>query len=102
VTVLIRGVGPGLAAFGIRSAITDPQLTLYDASGTIVATNSAWGSLSGNAIATIAARVGAFALTTGSNDDSLLITLAPGGYTASVSSASGSAGTALIEIYTVQ
>lgn len=101
-TLLIRGVGPGLAAFGIKNAIADPQLTLYAAGQTAVAANSAWSSLSGNAIATTAAKVGAFPLAAGSNDCALLITLAPGVYTAGVVSANGSAGTALIELYTVQ
>jgi glucose/arabinose dehydrogenase len=101
-TLLIRGVGPGLASFGIKTAIASPQLTLYTAASATIATNAGWGSLSGSAIATTAANVGAFPLTAGSLDSALLITLAPGSYTASVISADGSAGMALIEIYTVQ
>ena len=43
--------------------------------------------------------LGAFALTAGSKDAALLVTLDPGVYTAQLSSADGSSGTALVEIY---
>jgi hypothetical protein len=45
--------------------------------------------------------VGAFALTLGSNDAAVLVTLLPGSYTAAVSDANGSSGVALIEVYVV-
>jgi hypothetical protein len=51
-------------------------------------------------VRTAGARVGAFALAAGSKDAALVVTLAPGGYTATVSGGSGAAtGQALIEIY---
>jgi hypothetical protein len=99
---LIRGVGPGLVAFGTATPLANPELTLYTSDSTIVATNDDWGSLSGNALATTAAKLGAFPLAAGSKDSALLITLAPGSYTASIVSADGTTGMALIEIYTVQ
>jgi hypothetical protein len=47
-------------------------------------------------------QVGAFALTAGSRDAALLVTLKPGSYTAQVKAAqSASSGVALIEIYEV-
>jgi len=97
-TVLIRAVGPGLSAFGISGVMPDPQLTLFS-SGTVLATNAGWGSDS-QIIATAAA-VGAFALTPGSNDSVILTTLAPGGYSAQVTSVSGAGGAALVEVYEV-
>jgi hypothetical protein len=45
--------------------------------------------------------VGAFAFTSGSADSALLLDLAPGVYTAQVSSAAGGTGIALVEVYTV-
>jgi hypothetical protein len=53
------------------------------------------------AIAAAAARSGTFALTAGSRDAALLVTLPPGTYTAQVSGVGGSTGVALIEVYEV-
>jgi hypothetical protein len=38
----------------------------------------------------------------GSNDSSVLVTLAPGAYTAQLSGANNSSGTGLVEIYAVK
>ena len=46
-----------------------------------------------------AAQVGAFALTAGSKDAALLVTLQPGAYTVVVSGVGGTAGVALVEVY---
>ena len=98
-TILLRASGPALAQFGLSGFLTDPQLQL-SRSGTTIATNSGWG---GNAeIASVAASVDAFAwFDPSSLDSALLITLAPGAYTAVVSGASGDTGIALIEVYEV-
>ena len=47
-TVLIRGVGPKLSAFGVTGVLAVPQLTLHDttANATVVATNVGWGNTS--------------------------------------------------------
>lgn len=99
---LIRGVGPALRAFGVNSALGDPVLTLTTALGTIVATNDDWGSAT-NAfeIITTSATVGAFALPSGSKDAVILISLAPGNYTALISGANDTTGIALVEVYEV-
>jgi uncharacterized delta-60 repeat protein len=99
---LIRGIGPALRAFGVNSALGDPVLTLTTALGTIVATNDDWGSAT-NAfeIITTSATVGAFALPPGSKDSALLISLAPGNYTALISGANDTTGIALVEVYEV-
>jgi hypothetical protein len=98
-TVLVRAIGPGLAVFGITGVMNDPQLGLYGG-GTKVAENDNWG---GDAQLTAAgSAVGAFAIADpASRDAMLLITLAPGNYTAQVSGVAGSAGEALVEIYEV-
>jgi len=41
-TLLIRGVGPTLAQFGVQGVLADPQLALFDASGAIVNQNNDW------------------------------------------------------------
>jgi hypothetical protein len=67
-----------------------------------VATNTGWRTAT-NAPAIVAAtqRAGGFPLAAASNDSVLLLTLAPGAYTAVVSGAGGSTGVALLEVYDV-
>ena len=97
--LLIRAVGPTLAAFGVAGALARPQLALFSGS-TEIARNVGWStSPDATQIAAGAALVGAFALSNGSADSALVISLAPGAYTSQVSAASGAAGVALVEIY---
>ncbi len=49
-TVLIRAVGPGLAALGFPGGLANPLLTVFDAGGNPIYANSGWkgsGVLSG-------------------------------------------------------
>lgn len=101
VRLLIRAVGPTLAAFGVAGALADPQLTLY-AGATAVATNDNWATAANaDTVASAAAATGAFALARGSLDAALLVDLPAGAYTANVSGAGGATGTALFELYLV-
>ena len=99
--LLIRGIGPTLAAFGIVNALADPVLTIFSGQ-TVVTTNDDWAS-GGNAtaVAASAKTVGAFTLVSGSKDAALLVTLPPGAYTVQVSGKNGAEGVALFEIYDV-
>ena len=100
-TVLIRASGPALAAFGVQATLDDPQLQLFDEGQNLIASNFAWGG--DPQVARAAAQVGAFAWGNPSSDDSaVLVTLPPGSYTAQVSSVTGNAGAALVEVYLVQ
>ena len=97
-TVLVRAIGPGLAPFGVFNTMADPQLALFGGA-TRLMENDNWGG--DVALATAAARVGAFAIANSSSKDAmLLVTLAPGNYTAQVSGATGG-GTVLVEVYEV-
>ena len=75
------------------------MLSLFSGSA-LIAQNAGIGS-SPDAIAITAANAeaGAFTLTAGAADSALLVSLAPGLYTAQVTSADGTTGTALIEFY---
>ncbi|MBL9208972.1 MAG: Ig-like domain-containing protein [Opitutaceae bacterium] len=97
--VLVRGIGPTLAAFGVGDALRRPQLTLFQG-GAVVAQNANW-TAAPNAleIARRAAEVGAFNLAGGSGDAALLLELAPGNYTAQVAGVDGDTGAALLEVY---
>jgi sugar lactone lactonase YvrE len=101
-TVLIRAVGPGLSAFGVSGVLSNPNLQLHayiNGQDTVVASNSGWGGTT--ALSTAFAQVGAFGLASGSADAAILITLAPGIYTAVVSGNAGTTGIALVEVYEV-
>ena len=95
-TVMIRAVGPGLAAFGITTFVADPILELYSGTNKI-GENDDW---SGTQSAQLAVQVGAFALTAGSRDAVLLATLPPGAYTLQVRGKTGG-GEVIVEVYEV-
>lgn len=100
--VLVRGVGPGLARFGVPGVLGDPILRLYDSAGEVIAVNDDWSaSDDAAAIAEAARSVSAFTLEEGSKDAALQRTIVPGLFTAHVAGASGEAGVALIEVYEV-
>lgn len=99
-TVLIRGDGPVLGSLGVPSPLPDPVITVYNGSGTAIATNTGWTTNSSPAaISTAAVNVGAFALPNPGSDSALLLTLSPGAYTVQITSAKGNSGTALFEAY---
>ncbi len=101
-TVLIRGVGPGLAAapFNVTGTLADPRLDVFNASSTLVQSNDDWSGLP--ALTAAFAQAGAFALPSAtSKDAAVLITLPPGSYTAQVSGVNATTGVALIEIYEI-
>ena len=97
--VLLRGIGPGLAAFGVPGSIANPKLALFDANGTKLAENDDWGPDTTSATTTIFAELGAFPLAANSNDAALLTTVNPGTYTVQLSGVRDTSGIGLIEVY---
>lgn len=98
--VLIRGVGPSLAAHGVSGVLVDPQIALYQGS-TLVDSNDN-GAFDADVVKT-AGQVGAFALSDASGRDAaLLVTLPAGAYTAVLSGVADTTGVALLEIYDVE
>ena len=108
-TLLIRGVGPTLAQFGVTGTLADPLIKVIDGSGATIATNDNWGdttltngrAVTADEVELAAGASGAFALATGSKDAALIITLVPGSYTIQVSGANNTTGLALVEAYDV-
>jgi hypothetical protein len=98
--ILIRGIGPSLASYGISNLLANPLLKLFQGN-TMIASNDDWGSGDASTIATVSSQIGAFALPTNSKDSALLITLLPGLYTAQLSGADGGTGIGLLEVYEV-
>ena len=98
-SVLIRAAGPALDAFGVAGALRAPKLELFRG-GALVATNTGWTAAANAAdISAAAVRAGAFAFAAGSADSAVFTTLAPGAYSAVVSSANGLPGVGLVEVY---
>ena len=100
--VLIRGVGAELGTFGVSGVLPNPLLTLYNNAGTAMDANDDWSnSTQTTQIRSLAKASGAFALSEGSPDSSLIRLLSPGNYTAAVVGQTGSLnnGVAIVELY---
>ena len=41
-TVVVRALGPSLAAYGVSGVLSDPTLTIYDSTGSVIASNDNW------------------------------------------------------------
>jgi hypothetical protein len=96
--VVIRAIGPSLAASGVAGYLSDPQLELRDSQGSVVIANDNWQQ---NAFqATQLQTVGiapANAL-----DSAVMVSLNAGAYTPIVRGAHGATGVALVEVYDLQ
>ena len=94
--VVLRGIGPSLAAAGIPGAdlLPDPKLELHDSTGGLIATNDNWmdgprkDEISGKGLAPNNAL-----------ESAVLADLAPGFYTTILSDANGANGIGLVELY---
>ncbi len=91
--VVIRALGPSLATAGITDPLADPALEVRDSSGTLVASNNNWND------APIEKRLVPPFQPTNAREAGLALTLRGGAYTAIVSNADGTTGTALVEVY---
>lgn len=89
--VIVRAIGPTLALAG---SLADPFLELHDASGAIIASNDNWQE-SANKQAIIDSGLAP----ADDNESAILMTLAPGTYTAIGRGVNGTTGIALVEVY---
>lgn len=99
--LLIRAVGPSLAAFGVGGALADPKLELFRVGAEeALVTNDSWAGTA--ELVAKSAAVGAFPQAgPDSRDAAVLVTLDPGGYCVQVTGVNGAVGETLIEIYVV-
>jgi hypothetical protein len=93
---LVCGVGPNMSET-VNGYMRDPQLTLYTAGGSEVASNDNWSGT--DALSTALAQTGAGPLVAGSKDAALLETLTGSVYTAHVTGVNGTTGVALAAAY---
>lgn len=99
--LLIRGIGPALAKFGLPGALSAPRLEVLRGAN-VIASNEGWDKAANAAeIAAAATAVGAFALGAADLDAAVLVTLDPGTYTATITGLGGTTGDVLAEVYDV-
>ena len=90
--VILRAIGPSLAAQGVTGALEDPVLELFNASGGSIAVNDDWRSQQ--------AEVEKTGIPPANDAESAIVrTLAPGAYTATVRGKKAGTGVGLVEIY---
>ncbi|MBL9200882.1 MAG: hypothetical protein JNL39_10270 [Opitutaceae bacterium] len=104
--MIVRAVGPSLALFGVTGALARPVLRIFDGRGQPYENGYAYppvvGGLTYEAdLADSLARSGAFPTQPGAADAVLLMPFVAGSYTAQITSADGTAGTVLVEVYEV-
>jgi hypothetical protein len=93
--VVLRALGPSLSDFGVSGVLPDPVLSLYNSSGTLIATNDNWQTdnstyLTQNGFAP-----------DNPAESATLKTLAPGAYTVVVRGKNGAQGISLAEVYEI-
>jgi phospholipase/lecithinase/hemolysin len=96
-TVLIRGIGPSLAANGVPTLLANPTLTVFDSAGNVKMTNDDWKN-SPDAAAIMNSGIPP-------RDDlesAIIATLAPGQYTAQLAGKDGGTGNGVVEVYDLQ
>ncbi|MBI5689398.1 MAG: MBL fold metallo-hydrolase [Verrucomicrobia bacterium] len=105
--VLVRGVGPTLAAFGVTGAIPDPRLEVFGVvagRSTSLAVNNDWsvgGAPAAAALRNLFAAVGAFGLGFSAREAAVVVPM-DGVHTVHVSDTAGRPGVALAELYDTQ
>ena len=91
--ILIRALGPSLRTFGVTEPLPDPMVSLFNASGTPLATNDNWAD-------TQSFEIQATGIPPEDPLESAIVaTLPEGAYTAVVQDVNGNSGVAVVEIY---
>ncbi len=93
--VVVRGIGPSLAPFGIPDVLADPTLELRDSSGAIVRQNDNWQDDPAQAAQLTTLGLGL----QNPNESGLIASLSPAAYTAALAGKNGGTGVGLVEIY---
>src|SRR4029077_2169764 len=92
-TVVVRALGPTLAAYGVSGVLSDPTLKIYDSSGSVIASNDNWQ----DDVNWIHVRKNALSPSNAS-ESAIALHLPAGAYTAIVRGANGATGNALVEV----
>jgi acetyl esterase/lipase len=92
-SVIVRALGPSLAAAGVSSPLPDPVLQLFDGNGNLLGTNDNWRSTQEQQI------INTGVPPTNDLESAIVATLDPGHYTALVHDSQFRTGVALVEAY---
>jgi uncharacterized delta-60 repeat protein len=93
--IVVRGIGPSLAGFGISNALADPTLELRDVNGTLLVSNNDWQDDAAQAV-----EISGAGLAPGSNlEAAIAATLPPGPYTALLAGRNNGTGVGVVEVY---
>jgi hypothetical protein len=93
--IVVRGIGPSLAASGVSNPLADPTLELRDSNGTLLMANNDWQENAAQAADLTAAGLAP----TNPLESGIAATLAPGAYTALLAGLNNGAGIGLVEVY---
>jgi arylsulfate sulfotransferase len=93
-TVVLRALGPSLSGFGLSGVLADPVLSVYTASGTLVATNDNWQSDPNHFVVESNGLAPSNLL-----ESAAALSLVPGAYTVIVSGKDATPGIGLVELY---
>jgi hypothetical protein len=91
--VIVRAIGPSLAAAGVANPLADPTLALFDANGAALLSNDNWRD--SQALEIEATGIEPADLL----ESAIIATLTPGNYTAVVRGANDGNGVGLVEVY---
>ena len=92
-TVLLRGIGPSLANFGLNDVLQDPVLELRSANGSLIFKNDNWKDSQRSQIE------GTSFQPTDDRESVIVMTLEPGAYTAVLTGKDETTGVGLVEVY---
>jgi hypothetical protein len=93
--VIVRAIGPSLAAAGITHPLEDPTLELHDGNGIAIAFNDNWRDTQQADIAATGVAP------TNDREAAIVADLPPGSYTAVIADRNGSGGIGLVEVFCV-
>jgi hypothetical protein len=93
--IVVRGMGPSLAAAGLRNALADPILELRDLNGALIVANNDWQDDPASADEISSAGLAP----TNNLESAITATLAPGVYTALLRGGNNGTGVGVVEVY---
>jgi uncharacterized delta-60 repeat protein len=93
--IVVRGIGPSLAAFGVSNVLANPTLELRDGNGALLVANNDWQDNPAQAAELTAAGLAP----TNNLESGIAMTLSPGLYTALLAGLNNGTGIGLVEVY---
>jgi hypothetical protein len=95
--IVVRGIGPSLAQFGLNPVLTDPTLELRNADGAVLLSNDDWQDDSASAAQLVSHHLAP----QHPKESGIYSELPPGAFTAILAGKNGGTGIGLVEIYNV-